>query len=75
MPIQAPLTDRRAVEAAVSALQECLADGDPSDPALRSHGEAALNALRAAYRANPSLFSQEAIDALRELGELLRENN
>ena len=68
-----PLTDRRAVEAAVASLQELLADGDPTDAALRVHGEAALAALRAAYRTNPAAFSREVIEALRELSELLRE--
>jgi len=71
--MEAPLTDRRAVEAAVAALQERLADGDPADAALRSHSEAVLSALRAAYRANPAAFSREVIEALRELSELLRE--
>jgi hypothetical protein len=67
------LNDRHAVEAAVVSLQERLADGDPGDAALRSHCEAALSALRAAYRANPAVFTREVIEALRELSELLRE--
>ena len=49
-----------------------LADGDPTDATLRSHCEAVLLALRAAYRVNPTDFSREGIEALRELGELLR---
>ncbi len=69
----APLADRRAVEEAVASLQERLADGDPADAALRSHCEAVLLALRAAYRVTPAAFSKETIEALRELGELLRE--
>jgi len=69
----APLSDRRAVEAAVAGLQERIAEGDPDDAALRSHGEAVLSALRAAYRANPAAFTKEIIEALRELSELLRE--
>ena len=73
--MEAPPTDRRAVEAAVTALQERLADGDPADAALRNHSEAVLLALRAAYRVNPAAFSREAIDALRELNELLRETD
>jgi len=71
--MEAPLTDRRAVEAAVVSLQERLADGNPADAALRSRCEAALSALRAAYRVNPAAFSREVIEALRELSELLRE--
>ena len=47
--MEAPLTDRRAVDAAVVSLQERLADGDPA------------------------AFSREAIEALREFSELLRE--
>jgi hypothetical protein len=69
----APLTDRRSVEAAVADLQERLADGDPEDAALRSHCEAALSQLRAAYRAIPAAFSKEVIEALRELRDLLHE--
>ena len=68
-----PPTDRRAVEAAVAGLQERLADGDPNDAALRRHCEAVLAALRAAYRADRSLFSPETIAALQELRELLSE--
>lgn len=71
--MEAPPTDRRAVEAAVATLQERLADGDPADAALRSHCEATLLALRAAYRITPTAFSDEAIEALRELSELLRQ--
>ncbi len=73
--MKAPLTDRRAVDAAVASLQERLADGDPADAALRSHCETVLLALRAAYRVNPAAFSREAIEALRELSELLRETD
>jgi hypothetical protein len=69
----APLSDRRAVEAAVAELQERLADGDPADAALRGRCEQALTALRAAYRANRAAFSPETIAALRELSDLLRE--
>ena len=61
------------MEAAVISMQERLADGDPADATLRSRCEAALSALRAAYRVNPAVFSRETIEALRELGELLRE--
>jgi hypothetical protein len=61
------------VEAAVATLQELLADGDPADAALQSHGEAVLTALRVAYRSNPAAFSKETIEALRELSELLRQ--
>jgi hypothetical protein len=71
--VDTPLNDRRAVEAAVADLQERLADGDPSDAALRSHCEAALAVLRAAYRANRAAFSPETIAALRELSDLLCE--
>jgi|CXWL01.1.fsa_nt_gi hypothetical protein len=71
--MEAPPTDRCAVEAAVASLQEHLANGDPSDAVLRGHGEAVLLALRATYRVTPAAFSQEAIEALRELGDLLRE--
>ena len=71
--MDAPPTDRRAVEAAVASLQESLADGDPADAALRSRCEAALSALRAAYRADPAAFSRETVEALRELSDLLRE--
>ena len=67
--MKAPLTDRRAVEAAVASLQERLADGDT---ALRSHCEAVLSTLRSAYRVNPAAFSRESIEALREFRELLR---
>lgn len=73
VPMEAPPTDRRAVEAAVAILQERLADGDPADAALQSHCEAALLALRAAYRITPAAFSRETIEALRELSELLRQ--
>ena len=72
-PVEAPPTDRRTVEAAVASLQERLADGDPADAVLRSHCMTVLSALRTAYRVNPAAFSREAIEALRELGELLRE--
>lgn len=65
--------DRAAVEAAIVSLQECLADGDPSDTVLRQQCEDILTTLRTAYRANPSSFSREAIEALRELSALLRE--
>ena len=71
--MEAPPTNCRAVEAAVTSLQERLADGDPADAALRSHCEAVLLALRAAYRVNSAAFSREAIEALRELSELLHE--
>jgi hypothetical protein len=67
----APLKDRRSVETAVSSLQERLADGDPADAALRAHAEAVLAALRAAYRADKTIFSPETIAALQELRELL----
>ena len=73
--VETPPTDRRTVEAAVASLQERLADGDPTDAALRSHCEAILAALRAAYRVTPAAFSGETIEALRELGDLLREND
>ena len=72
--MEAPPNDRQAVEAAVASLQERLADGDPTDAGLRSHCEAVLTALRASYRANPAAFSREAIEALREFSELLRES-
>lgn len=68
-------TDRRTVEAAVASLQERLADGDHADASLRSHCEAILSALRAAYRVNPAAFSRATIEALREFGELLRETD
>ena len=71
--METPPTDRAAVEAAVASLQERLADGDPSDAALRKHCEAVLSTLRAAYRTNPAAFSREVIEALREFGDLLRE--
>ena len=70
----APLSDRNAVDAAVTDLQERLADGDPSDAELRGHCEAVLTTLRAGYRANPAAFSKESIEALREFSELLRES-
>jgi len=73
--MEAPPTDRSTVEASVASLQERIADGDPADAALRSHCEAVLLALRAAYRVNPAAFSREAIEALRELSELLRETD
>ncbi len=69
-----PLNDREAVDAAVASLQERLADGDPTDAGLRSHCEAVLTALRASYRTNPSAFSRETVEALREFSELLRES-
>lgn len=52
-------------------LQGRLADGDPEDAALRAHAEAALESLRAAYRADKTLFTPETIEALQELRELL----
>ena len=73
--MESPPSDRRTVDAAVAALQERLADGDPSDAALRSQCEAVLLALRAAYRAHPAAFSREAIETLREISELLRETD
>ena len=73
--MDAPPTDRRAVDAAVVSLQERLADGDPADAALQSYCRAVLSTLRAAYRADPTLFSREAIEALRELSELLHQND
>jgi hypothetical protein len=73
--METPPTDRHDVEAAVVALQEHLANGDPADAILRSHCESVLLALRAAYRVNPAAFSREAIEALRELNELLRETD
>ncbi|MFA6091724.1 MAG: hypothetical protein WCU88_02725 [Elusimicrobiota bacterium] len=69
-----PPKDRLSVEAAVASLQERVADGDPTDKAFRSHCEAVLSSLRAAYRANPAAFSREIVEALRELSELLRES-
>ena len=66
-----PPQDRRSVEAAVAELQGRLADGDPEDAALREHAQAALESLRAAYRADKTLFTPETIEALRELRELL----
>lgn len=69
-----PPLDRRAVEAAVLDLQERLADGDPSDAALKAYCEGVLTTLRAAYRANRAAFSKEAVEALRELGDLLRQD-
>ena len=69
--MDAPPTDRRAVDAAVASLQERLADGDPADAVLQNHCRAVLATLRAAYRVNPTSFSREAIEALRELSELL----
>lgn len=67
------LKDRSAVEKAVLALQERLADGDPSDPDLRRECEASLSSLREAYRGNKALFSAETVEALRELADLLRD--
>ncbi|MFA6316254.1 MAG: hypothetical protein WC943_02460 [Elusimicrobiota bacterium] len=64
-------TDKKSVEAAVAALQEKLADGDPSDAELRKSCDAALAGLRASYRANPAAFSKETIEALQELKALL----
>ena len=72
--VDAPPTDRRAVETAVASLQERIADGDPADAALQSHCEAVLLALRAAYRVNPAAFSKDTIEALRELSELMHES-
>jgi len=70
-----PPADRKAVDAAVLDLQERLADGDPTDAALKAHCEGVLVTLRAAYRANRAAFSKEAVEALRELGELLRQDD
>jgi hypothetical protein len=67
--------DRAAVEAAVLALQERFADGDPEDAALRAHCEAVLNTLRAAYRASPAAFTKESIEALKEFSDLLRDSS
>lgn len=67
-----PGKTRGEVDAAVTALQERLADGDPSDLALRSRCEADLKELRADYKADPSAFTKDAIEALRELVELLQ---
>ena len=66
--------DRRTVEAAVASLQSFLSDGDPTDAALRGECETVLTALRSAYRADPSAFSPESIEALKELSDLLRES-
>ncbi|MBI5883225.1 MAG: hypothetical protein HZB91_08980 [Elusimicrobia bacterium] len=71
MTTKVPLTDRAGVEKAVAALQEKLAEGDPTDEALKAECEAALTDLRAAYRASPAAFSKETIEALRELRDLL----
>ena len=71
--MEAPPNDRRVVQAAVASLQERLADGDSADAALRSHCEAVLSTLRAAYRVNPAAFSRESIEALREFSVLLRD--
>lgn len=65
--------DRAAVDAAVASLQETLADGDPEDAELRARCQAVLSALRDSYRADPKAFSPEAIEALREFAELLRD--
>jgi hypothetical protein len=65
--------DRRAVEAAVTKLQEALENGDPSDLELRALCESGLTSLRAAYRADPKSFTPELVDALKELVELLRD--
>ncbi len=59
------------MEAAVAGIQERLADGDPEDAALREHCEAVLSALRAAYRADKTIFTPETIEALQELRDLL----
>ena len=69
--MEAPLTDRRSVEAAVASLQERLADGDSSDAGLQSYGQSMLATLRAAYRAAPASFTPETIEALRELKDIL----
>jgi len=71
--MDAPPTDRRAVETAIASFQEYIANGDPTDAALLSQGEAVLLALRAAYRDNKAAFSKEAIEALHEISELLHE--
>ena len=65
--------DRAAVEAAVLALQERFADGDPGDAAFRAHCQAVMETLRGAYRGNPAAFSRESIEALREFSDLLRD--
>ena len=69
-----PLKDRAAVEKTVAALQERLADGDPADAALRGECTAVLTDLRAAYRADSSIFSREIVEDLRELSDLLRDS-
>ena len=71
--MDAPPTDHRTVEAAIASLQEYLAAGDPTDAALLSQSETVILALRAAYRDHKAAFSKEAIDALREISELLHE--
>ena len=71
--MNAPPTDRIAVEAAIVSLQERIADGGPGDATLLNYGKAVISALRAAYRVNPDSFSPEAIEALRELSEFLCE--
>ncbi|MDD5628281.1 MAG: hypothetical protein PHU21_04400 [Elusimicrobia bacterium] len=72
--MKSPPKSRGAVAAAVAALQERLADGDPGDAKLREDCAASLAELRAAYRADRSLFTPEIIAALRELRELLEES-
>jgi hypothetical protein len=69
--MDAALNDRRSVDSAVASLQDRLADGDPSDLALRKHCQTVLASLRAAYRADPALFTKETIETLREMRELL----
>lgn len=71
--VETPPKDSLAVDKAVISLQERLADCDPADASMRSHCEAVLSTLRAAYRANPAAFSREAVEALREISDLLKE--
>lgn len=62
----------REVRGEVEALQEAWAAGDRTDPALRRRCEARLEALRALWRSERTLFGPGELLALKAVAEALR---
>ncbi|MBI5067196.1 MAG: ATP-dependent DNA helicase RecQ [Deltaproteobacteria bacterium] len=63
---------RREVAAEVEGLCRGWDGGDPPDAALRRRTQARLEALRGLWRAEPALFGEREIEALRALSASLR---
>jgi len=63
---------RREVGVEVSALCRSWREGPSGDAALRARCQARLEALRGLWRAEPALFGEEEIAALKELSAALK---